>query len=66
MNKAEQNILTEIALTGQATILLNKPHEARAVETMKCLRIIHVEAGNEQVCIVKFGVAPSGHKQREI
>lgn len=66
MDKATQEILTEIATTGRAVIILHKAREAKAAETLRSLRIIHVEAGNDQMWIVKFGRAPFGHQPREI
>lgn len=66
MSTTEHQILSEIASTGQAVVLLFKPREAKAAETLRSLRIIHVDAGNEQVWVVKFGPAPFGHQPREI
>lgn len=66
MDKATQEILTEIAITGRATVLMFKLRQAKAAETLRALRLIHVEAGNDQLWIVKFGPAPAGHQPREI
>lgn len=66
MSTAEHAILAEIALTGQAVIILRKAREAKAAETLRSHRIIHVDAGNDQMWVVKFGPAPFGHQPREI
>lgn len=66
MTTTEHQILAEIALTGRAVILLHKPREAKAAEILRSHRIIHVDAGNDQIWIVKFGPAPFGHQPREI
>ena len=66
MSTAEHNILVEIATTGRAVIILHKAREAKAAETLRSLRIIHVEAGNDMMWVVKFGPAPFGHQPREI
>lgn len=66
MTTTEHQILAEIALTGHAVVLLFKPREAKAAETLRSHRIIHVDAGNDQMWVVKFGPAPFGHQPRAI
>jgi hypothetical protein len=66
MTTTEHQILAEIATTGQAVIQLFKPREAKAAETLRSHRIIHVDAGNDLIWVVKFGPAPFGHQAREI
>jgi hypothetical protein len=66
MTSTEHAILVEISLTGQAIILTHKTREFKAASTLIALRIIHIEAGNDKMWIVKFGRAPFGHQPREI
>lgn len=66
MTTAEHAILAEIALTGQAVIILRKARETKAAEILRSHRIIHIHAGNDRMWIVKFGPGPLFHQPLEI
>lgn len=66
MNQTTADILSTIAQAGWATVLTFKTREAKAAEELRRQGIIYIEAGNDQMWIVKFGRAPFGHTVREI
>jgi hypothetical protein len=66
MTSTEHSILVDISLVGYSVILTHKAREFKAASTLIALRIIHIEAGNDKMWIVKFGQAPIGFQPREI
>ena len=55
MDKATQEILADLALSGYSVIILSKTREAKAAEALRSAGIIYIDAGNEKMWIVKFG-----------